>query len=104
MTKKPDGFSDVIATEAGGLSMSIYSSRAVKFYSKSGSPTKESKKYMHLNIKFDQGLPKNANGVFTELAGTKVLSEATRALLMPPRTALSPHRIKKDGAGAFLVK
>ena len=104
MTKKPDGFSDVLATEAGGLSMSIYSSRAVKFYSKSGSPTKESKKYMHLNIKFDQGLPKNANGVFTELAGTKVLSEATRALLMPPRTALSPHRIKKDGAGAFLVK
>ena len=104
MTKKSDGFSDVLTTDAGGLSMSIFSSRAVKFYSKKGSPTKEAKKYMHLNIKFDQGLPKNANGVFTELAGNKVLSEATRALLMPPRTALSPHRIKKDGSGAFLVK
>ena len=104
MTKKSDGFSDVLTTDAGGLSMSIFSSRAVKFYSKKGSPTKEAKKYMHLNIKFDQGLPKGANGVFTELAGTKVLSEATRALLMPPRTALSPHRIKKDGSGAFLVK
>ena len=104
MTKKSDGFSDVLTTDAGGLSMSIFSSRAIKFYSKKGSPTKVSKKYMHLNIKFDQGLPKGANGVFTELAGNKVLSEATRALLMPPRSALSPHRIKKDGAGAFLVK
>merc|ERR1711865_270317 len=83
MTKKSDGFSDVLTTDAGGLTMSIFSSRA---------------------IKFNQGLPKGANGVFTELAGNKVLSEATRALLMPPRSALSPHRIKKDGAGAFLVK
>merc|ERR1712166_804460 len=74
MTKKSDGFSDVLTTDAGGLAMSIFSSRAIKFNTQKGAPTKVSKKYMHLNIKFDQGLPKGANGVFTELAGNKVLS------------------------------
>ena len=99
MSKRGDGFADNVETTAGGLALAIYSSKADKF-----DTPKMAKKYMHLNIKFDQGLPKGANGVFTELAGNKVLSEATRALLMPPRSALSPHRIKKDGAGAFLVK
>merc|ERR1711935_56553 len=70
-TKKNDGFSDMLETTAGGLSMSIFSSRAIKF-----NTSRVSKKYMHLNIKFDQGLPKGANGVFTELAGNKKLSEA----------------------------
>ena len=91
LSKKSDGFADVLATSAGGLSMSIYSSRAVKF-----NTSRVSKKYMHLNVKFDQGLPKNASGVFTELAGTKKLSEATKALLMPPRASLSAPKKQKE--------
>jgi hypothetical protein len=90
MSKKSDGFSDVLATSAGGLLMSIYSSKAIKF-----NTSKVSKKYIHLNIKFDEGLPLGSTGVFTELAGSKKLSEATRALLMPPKGALASLR-KKD--------
>jgi len=90
LSKKNDGFSDVLATTAGGLKMSIYSSKAIKFNS-----SKVSNKYMHLNIKFDEGLPAGSSGVFTELAGNKKLSEATRALLMPPKGALAALH-KKD--------
>merc|ERR1711865_704840 len=101
-TKKSDGFSDVLTTDAGGLSMSIFSSRAIKFYSKKGSPTKVSKKYMHLNIKFDQGLPKGANGVFTELAGNKVLSEAARALSWSSEH--DPHRCVHGQGNAWFAQ
>ena len=79
MSKRGDGFADNVETTAGGLALAIYSSKADKF-----DTPKMAKKYMHLNIKFAGGLPKDASGIFTELAGNKPVSLATKALLKAP--------------------
>jgi len=79
MSKRGDGFADNVETSAGGLALAIYSSKADKF-----DTPKMAKKYMHLNIKFAGGLPKDASGIFTELAGNKPVSLATKALLKAP--------------------
>lgn len=79
LSKRSDGVSDNVETTAGGLALSIYSSKADKF-----DTPKMAKKYMHLNIKFAGGLPKDASGIFTELAGNKPVSLATKALLKAP--------------------
>lgn len=79
MSKRSDGFADNVETSAGGLALAIYSSKADKF-----DTPKMAKKYMHLNIKFAHGLPKDASGIFTELAGNKPVSLATKALLKAP--------------------
>jgi len=79
MSKRGDGFADNVETTAGGLGLAIYSSKADKF-----DTPKMAKKYMHLNIKFAGGLPKDASGIFTELAGNKPVSLATKALLKAP--------------------
>jgi len=88
MSKRSDGFADNVETTAGGLSLAIYSSKADKF-----DTPKMAKKYMHLNIKFAGGLPKDASGIFTELAGNKPVSLATKALLKAPPGKLMPGKL-----------
>ena len=88
MSKRSDGFSDILEASAGGLSLGIYSSKAEKF-----DTARMAKRYMHLNVKFENGFPEGARGMFTELAGSRQISPATKALLKAPAA-----RAKKAGA------
>ena len=44
-------------------------------------------KYTHLNVVFEGGLPKHGFGLFAELAGIQRMTNATRALLVPPHAS-----------------
>ena len=46
-------------------------------------------KYFHLNLEFESAVPERATGIFAELAGTRELSHATRALLKTPPKAIA---------------
>lgn len=56
---------------------------------------------MHLNIAFDEGIPKDATGIFAELAGIEPLSPSTTELLKKPKikpasNALLPEQQVSD--------
>jgi hypothetical protein len=74
-----DKSAEKLHVAAGGLEMSIFSSKAAKFASK-----KQQVKFMHLNIAFDAGIPKDATGIFAELAGVEPISPSTTELLKKP--------------------
>ena len=71
---------DDIKAKAGALAVTIRSSQATKFASRT-----DQAQYVHLNINFDSGIPSNAKGIFAELAGVQEMSEATMALLKQPK-------------------
>ena len=71
---------DDIKAKAGALAVTIRSSQATKFASRT-----DQDQYVHLNINFDSGIPSNAKGIFAELAGVQEMSEATTALLKQPK-------------------
>ena len=73
-----------IVVKAGDLALSIFQERAKKFSSQANKD-----KYEHLNAKFLSSIPKNAKGIFAELAGVQEMSKATRSLLKTPTAALS---------------
>ena len=75
-----------IVVKAGDLALSIFQERAKKFSSQANKD-----KYEHLNAKFLTSIPKNAKGIFAELAGVQEMSKATRSLLKTPTAALSLH-------------
>lgn len=83
MSKRHDGVGDNLETRAGGLALAIYSSKAEKFDRRT-----MAKSYMHLNLKFDDGFPEGASGIFSEMAGQQKLSQATKALLKAPSDAI----------------
>ena len=68
--------------QAAGLTMTIFSSSAKKF-SKGDEMRVQN---AHLNVKFDAGLPQASSGVFAEMAGVAVMSEATKAMILPKKT------------------
>ena len=72
----------------GDVKMSIFFRPAAKFDARA-----DRVKYFHLNLEFESSVPERATGIFAELAGTRELSHATRALLKtPPKAvALSQH-------------
>ena len=52
-------------------------------------------KFFHLNLEFESAVPERATGIFAELAGTRELSHATRALLKtPPKAIALPQHAK----------
>ena len=85
MSKRPhaeiDGRqADEMAVVAGGLRMTIWTSKAKKFTD----PVEQSM-YLHLNFKMEHGVPRGAKGLLAELAGDVPMSEATRAMLKQGR-------------------
>ena len=64
----------MLAVQAGGLEVSIYTSKAAKFASKAAQA-----RYMHLNFQLRGGIPKDAKGLFAEIAGVVPMSAATQA-------------------------
>lgn len=66
-----------VHVQAAGLYFYVWWSAASKFSSK-----QQQRRYQHLNIAFDGGLPADAAGIFAELAGVKPLSAATSAMIM----------------------
>ena len=77
--------SNSIKVKSVGLRVAIYSSKANKF-----SSAADQAKYVHLNVDIVDGIPNEATGIFAELAGTRMLSEATAALLKPPKAVALP--------------
>ena len=75
-----DKHAEKLDIDAGGLSLSIYTSKAAKFASQ-----RKQAQYMHLNVQFDKGIPEGAQGIFAELAGLLPMTSATQALLKKPR-------------------
>lgn len=73
-----------VQATADGLKVTIYPSQATKF-----AKGEDRSKYAHLNIKFDSGIPSGSTGIFAELAGIQPVTEATAALLKPPKHAIS---------------
>jgi len=81
---------DKLELEAGGLKLTIYSSKASKFFYKA-----DQVKYMHLNVDFDEGIPTDARGVFAQMAGVEPMSRETKRLLTPyPRAAQHKHALQ----------
>jgi len=64
---------------AGAVEVRIFLSEAKKFTS-----AKDRANYAHLNVKFLNNIPRDARGIFAELAGTKAMSSGTKALLKRP--------------------
>ena len=69
-----------IKAKLGALAVTIYMEKARKFAS-----TADQVQYEHLNVDIESGIPDDAKGIFAELAGVQTVSEATAALLRPPR-------------------
>ena len=63
-SKRPKTDMDQISVAAGGLELTIFISKATKF--KGDKLEHDRIKYAHLNMMFDNGLPKNGKGVFAE--------------------------------------
>jgi hypothetical protein len=82
-SKRANTNADELHVEAGSLALSIYISKAAKFTSE-----RDRVKYAHLNMKFDNGLPKDGSGVFAELAGMEPMSTATEKLLERPPNSM----------------
>jgi hypothetical protein len=68
----------------GDVKMSIFFRPAAKFDARA-----DRVKYFHLNLEFESSVPERATGIFAELAGTRELSHATRALLKTPPKAIA---------------
>ena len=68
----------------GDVKMNIFFRPAAKFDARA-----DRQKYFHLNLEFDSAVPERATGIFAELAGTRELSHATRALLKTPPKAIA---------------
>ena len=73
----------IVDVDMVDVKMRILARAAAKFESRD-----ERLKYFHLNLEFADALPRQATGIFAELAGTTEMSAATRALLKTPVSAL----------------
>jgi len=82
-SKRPKTDMDQISVAAGGLELTIFISKATKF--KGDKLEHDRIKYAHLNMMFDNGLPKNGKGVFAELAGMEDMTPETAKLLERPK-------------------
>ena len=86
-----------IKAKLGALAVTIYMEKARKFAS-----TADQVQYEHLNVDIESGIPNDAKGIFAELAGVQTVSEATAALLRPPRATSfvgAPPRPLEGAAG-----
>lgn len=72
----------LLSIEAGGLRMRMFASRAAKLAGK------DKTKFTHLNLHIDSSIPKDATGIFAELAGVRPMSAATSALIRTRRADL----------------
>jgi flagellar motor protein MotB len=78
---------DVLSVAAGGLKLEISSSKAEVSSIPSTaalvatSTANEDLHHMHLNINIDNGLPKDGEGFFAELAGVRQMSALTKMLV-----------------------
>jgi len=94
-------YGHTLEIQAAGLTMTIFSSSAKKF-SKGDEMRVQN---AHLNVKFDAGLPQHSSGVFAEMAGVAVMSEATKAMIKPkpnPNPKPNPKPPKPDGSEAMI--
>ena len=79
-------FVDVVV---GRITLNIYPSEAGPKHkdpsNRWSNDEEERAKYVHLNVDFPRGIPKETHGIFAELAGVHPKSEATKALLKRPQ-------------------
>ncbi len=82
-----------LKVNTGDVTFSVYSSKAAKFAFKDNQF-----KFRHLNVRLDSGIPKGAQGIFAEMAGTVPMSTATRELLHKPKQYDRLQRLEKKRA------
>jgi len=85
---------DMLTVQAGGLEVSIYTSKATKFAAKAAQA-----RYMHLNFQLPGGIPKGAKGIFAEIAGAAPMSAATQAMVKSGPAPKIATGAKKLGVG-----